>query len=144
MKLFVGLNTWALFGAAAAAFVFGGLWYGLLSKPWLNALGKSKEDIEKAGRPLPMLLGITLLAEFIMAWVLAGVILHLVRAGIPATLGNGLFSGFLIWLGFVATTLVVNHGYQGATWRLSLIDGGHWLGVLLLQGAILGMWGLAR
>ena len=25
---------------------------------------------------------------------------------------------------------------------LTLIDGGHWLGVLLIQGAILGWWGV--
>jgi hypothetical protein len=36
----------------------------------------------------------------------------------------------------------VNHAFQGAKTTLTLIDGGHWLGVLLLQGTILGAWGV--
>jgi hypothetical protein len=33
--------------------------------------------------------------------------------------------------------------FQGAKGALTVIDGGHWLGVLLIQGAILGWWGVA-
>ena len=51
-------------------------------------------------------------------------------------------SGAFIWLGFVITTMVVNYAFHGARHALTLIDGGHWLGVLLIQGAILGGWGL--
>jgi hypothetical protein len=144
MKLFAGLNVWALLLAAAASFVFGGIWYGVLSKQWMAAVGKTEADIKNAGRPLPYLLGLTFVCQLVMAWVLAGVILHLARAGVPATLGNGLISAFLLWLGFIATTLIVNHGYQGARRELTVIDGAHWLGVMLLQGAVLGLWGLAR
>ena len=54
----------------------------------------------------------------------------------------GIISGFLLWLGFVITTMAVNHTFQGARRSLTLIDGGHWLGVLLIQGAILGWWGI--
>jgi hypothetical protein len=43
--------------------------------------------------------------------------------------------------GFVITTMAVNHAFQGARGSLTLLDGGHWLGVLLVQGAILGWWG---
>jgi hypothetical protein len=46
-----------------------------------------------------------------------------------------------MWLGFVATTLAVNNAFRGATGSLTLIDGGHWLGVLLLQGAVIGWLG---
>jgi hypothetical protein len=34
--------------------------------------------------------------------------------------------------------MTVNHAFQGAKRSLTLIDGGHWLGVLVLQGAVLG------
>jgi hypothetical protein len=47
-----------------------------------------------------------------------------------------------VWLGFVATTLVVNNTFQGAKRSLTYIDSGHWLGVLLLQGAIIGLLGV--
>ena len=135
---FAGYNPWALAAAAAASFLFGGVWYGLLSRPWLLALGKSDEELKAAGRPMPQLFAITIVAQLVMAWVLAGLIGHIG----PVTIKTGLITGFLAWLGFVATTLAVNHGYQGSRWALTVIDGGHWLGVLLLQGALIGFIGV--
>jgi Protein of unknown function (DUF1761) len=54
----------------------------------------------------------------------------------------GVVSGFFLWFGFVITTMAVNYAFHGAKRSLTLIDGGHWLGVLLIQGAILGWWGV--
>ncbi len=137
---FAGLNYWAIVVAAAASFLFGGVWYGVLAKPWMAALGKTEAEIKSAGRPMPLLFGITIVAQLIMAWVLAGLIGHL-GAG-QVTLRTGLISGAFVWLGFVATALAVNHGYQGNKWSLTVIDGGHWLGVLLIQGAAIGLIGV--
>jgi hypothetical protein len=75
-----------------------------------------------------------------MAWVLAGVIGHLGPGEV--TLRNGIISAAFVWLGFVITTLTVNNAFQRARWALTLIDGGHWLGVLLLQGAVIGLMGV--
>ena len=47
-----------------------------------------------------------------------------------------------MWLGFVITTMAVNNAFRGAKPALTLIDGGHWLGVLLLQGAVIGWLGV--
>lgn len=136
---FGGLNYWAVLLATVASFLFGGVWYGMLGKPWLAALGKTEDEIGRAGRSLSQLFSLTILAELVMAFVLAGFIGHL---GVgQVTLRNGLVSGAFAWLGFVLTTLVVNHGYQGSKWGLTLVDGGHWLGVLLIQGAIIGWLG---
>jgi len=137
---FAGINYLAIVAAAVASFLFGGMWYGMLSRQWLAAIGRTEAEIKSAGRPLAMLFAITILAQLIMAWVLAGMIGHLGPGQV--TLRNGLIAGAFCWLGFVATTLVVNHGYQGNRWSLSVIDGGHWLGVLLIQGAIIGWMGV--
>ena len=137
---FAGLNYWAVIIAAVASFLFGGVWYGLLSQPWMRAIGKTEAEIKSSGRSMPLLFAITFVAQLLMAWVLAGIIGH-VGTG-QVTLKSGLISGAFIWLGFVATTLAVNHGYQGSRWSLTMIDGGHWLGVLLIQGAIIGLMGV--
>ena len=137
----MGVNYWAIVLAAVASFMFGGAYYGLLSKPWMQALGKSGTEI-KSGSPTPVLFGITIVAELIMAWVLAGLMLHLAKAGIAANVRNGVLTAVFCWFGFVATSLAVNHGYQGAKRMLTLIDGGHWLGVLMIQGLILGWLGV--
>ena len=136
---FAGVSYVAIVAAVVVSFVFGGVWYGLLSKPWLAASGRTEDEVKGTGMIVPMV--VTVVAELIMAWVLAGLIGHL-GAG-QVTVRNGIVSGAFCWLGFVVTTLAVNHAYQGEKRALTLIDGGHWLGVLLIQGAILGLWGLA-
>lgn len=143
MKFFAGLNTWALLVAAVASFFFGGVWYGIFSKRWMQAAKLTPEAIKGTGGPSPTPFVISFVAELLMAWLLAGLLAHMVKAGLPANARNGMITAALIWAGFVATTLTVNHRYQMQSWALTLIDGGHWLGVLLLQGAILGIWGLA-
>lgn len=138
MKL-VSTIQLALVAAAAASFLFGGAFYGLLGKQWLVALGKTEADIKRMGRPVPVLFAITFIAQLVMAWVLACV---MAQAGVAASWSGGLAAGALMWLGFVITCLVVNHGYQGSRWSHTVIDGMHWLGVLLIQGAVLGIIGV--
>lgn len=137
---FAGVNYLAIVLAAAASFLFGGIWYGALSRAWLEALGKSDEQLRSATAPMPVLFAMTIFAQLIMSWVLAGIIGHLGPGQV--TLRTGLISAALCWLGFVATTIAINHGYQGSRGSLTLIDAGHWLGVLLIQGAIIGWMGV--
>jgi len=138
---FAGLNYLAVVLAAIVGFMFGWLWYGVLfSKPWREAVGKCEETPKKEGAVSPMPFVIAFVAQLIMAWVLAGVIGHL--GPDTVTFRNGVISAAFIWLGFVITTLTVNNAFQGAKWALTLIDGGHWLGVLLLQGAVIGLLGV--
>lgn len=70
----------------------------------------------------------------VIAFVLAAFMRNLGVAGI----GTGLAVGFLAWLGFVVTSMVVNHSFAGVRPMLTVIDAGHWLAVLLVQGAVLG------
>jgi len=142
---FGNLNYWPILIAAIASFAFGALWYGSLSKQWMAARGISAADMEKAKAetgtiPVPYI--IAFVALLVMAWMFAGVLLHLARGGMTMSIRAGVISGFFLWLGFVITTMAVNHAFQGAKRSLTLIDGGHWLGVLLIQGAILGWWGV--
>jgi len=138
---FAGLNYFAIVVAAIVSFMFGWLWYGvLLSRQWLDAVGKSEAEIKGEGGPSPLPFVIAFIAQLLMAWMLAGVVGHLGPAEV--TLRNGVISAAFVWLGFVITTLAVNNAFQGAKSTLTLIDGGHWLGVLLLQGAVIGLMGI--
>jgi hypothetical protein len=40
------------------------------------------------------------------------------------------------------TTIGVNHAFSGASPKLTLIDGGHWLAVLVVMGAVIGAFGV--
>ena len=141
--IFGGINYLAILVAALAGFGFGAVYYMTLSRPWMNALGWSAEQQAaraKAGMgasKTPFVIAIV--ANLIMAWILAGLIGHL---GVDqVTIKNGLISGALCWFCFVATTLSVNYAFGGRATSLTIIDGGHWLGVLVLMGAVIGAFG---
>jgi hypothetical protein len=55
---------------------------------------------------------------------------------------GGVIAGLIVWVGFVITTMGVNHAFSGASPKLTLIDGGHWLAVLVVMGAVIGAFGL--
>ncbi len=131
---FAGLNYLAILVAAVAAFAWGAAYYMALSKQWLAAVGIAEPKMS----PVPFV--VSFICLLVMGWVLAGVIGHL-GAG-QATLKNGVISGFFIWLGFVLTTVIVNNVYPRRKWMLSVSDTGHWLGVLLIQGAVIGAIGV--
>ena len=139
--LIVGsLNYYAVLTAAVASFLFGGVWYNVLSKQWLEAVGRPPESIGKERGSVGLYL-LTFVAQLIMAWMLAGVLLHLARGGLAPSLRTGVITGAFLWFGFVLTTMAVNYGFHAAKTMLTLIDGAHWLGVLVIQGAVLGVWG---
>lgn len=138
----MGISLVSVLAAAVASWVFGAIWYGaLFSKPWMNAAGLTEERIKgPSGRPSPAPFVISFLLELVMAFVLAVLFLHLAKEGIA--LGAALAGAFFLWLGFVFATMTVNHRYSLAPWSLTAIDGGHWLGVLLIQAAVLALMGV--
>lgn len=136
---FSGVNYFAVIVAALAGFGLGAIWYMVLSKPWLRAIGKTKAELERgSGSAKAMPFIIAIVALFVMAWILAGLMGHIG----DVTVRGGLISGAFVWVGFVLTTMGVNHAFSGAKPMLTLIDGGHWLAVLLIQGAVIGAFGV--
>jgi hypothetical protein len=138
---FAGVDYWAVFIAAIAGYVVGALWYWGLGKPWMAALGLTQDMIRgKDNKPSPLPFVLAFVADAAMAWVLAGLIGHL---GIgQVTLKNGVISAAFVWFGFVITTLAVNNSFAMRKPILIAIDGGHWLAVLLVMGAIIGAMGV--
>ncbi len=127
---FAAVNLLAVIVAAVLAFVFGALYYGALSRPWQRA-GRIDPVL---ARPGAVVLAVTLGCELVAAFVLAALM-----AGLGmTTIGGGLAVAFWAWLGFVVSSMAMNHRYQGYGWDLTAIDGGHWLGALLIMGAVIG------
>jgi hypothetical protein len=135
---FAGINYLAVVIAAVVAFVFGGIYYRVLGEHWMKAIGFTKKNMPKKMSSTPLI--ITIIAELIMAWVLAGLVGHLGPGQV--TVQNGIVSGAFVWLGFVATTLVVNNAFGMRKPALSVIDAAHWLVVLAIMGAIIGAFGV--
>jgi hypothetical protein len=139
---FAGINYLAVVIAALAGFGFGAVYYITLSRPWMTAMGWSSEQQAAHAKgqvnPGTTPFIISIVANLVMAWVLAGVIGHMGTV----TVRSGLISGAFVWLGFVITTMSVNYGFGGRQPMLTVIDGAHWLGVLLIMGAVVGAFGV--
>jgi hypothetical protein len=137
---FAGINYLAVLIAAVASWLVGAVWYMALAKPWLAAVGITAEQIHERrkgpGAFLPF--AYALLANVVIAWVLGGLLGHLGQL----TLRNGALSGLFCWGGFVLPTMLVNNRFAMRSAKLLLIDGGYWLVVLVLSGAIIGALGV--
>ncbi len=135
---FAGMNYLAIIVAAIMGFAFGGLYYNVLSKQWMTAIGLTKAKINKNSSSTPFIIAIV--ADLVMAWMLAGIVGHLGPGQV--TVRNGIISGAFIWFGFIVTTISVNNAFGMRKPLLTVIDAGHWLGVLIVMGAIIGVFGV--
>ncbi len=120
----VEINLIAVVASAVAGFVFGAVYYGVLGTPWMKALGITDRPQPGAG-----VFVIAFICQFAMAGFLA--LLH-------GTFGDLSFADalkvtVLACIGLIVAPMVVNHRFQSQTWMLTVIDAGHWLGVLTVM-----------
>ena len=102
-------------------------------KPWWKGIGGGESD---TANPNPSLYAWTFLATFI-----EGVAASLMLTAMGSTtLSSGLVASFFIWLGFVATTNLVNNLFAGRGFKVWAIEAGNHLVYLLITGAILSVW----
>lgn len=138
------VNGLAVFVAALANFFLGWVWYSVLFvKPWVKEMGlpkKSKKEMEKAMKHMPKSMAIHFVTLLVTAWILSHVIQMSGAFYQKSGIGTGLTTGFFIWLGFYATTLVNSVLWEMRSWKLYFINAGsHFVG-LLLMGSILALW----
>jgi len=139
-KIMPPINYVAILVAAIAGWLVGAVWYGVLGKQWTAAMGWTEADMKGPDGKRRMPMGpmvIAFIAQIIIATMLAGLIGHIG----PVNPERGMVSGVLVWFGFVITTTAVSYAFQHRKPMLTIIDGGHWLAVLVVQGAIIGAFG---
>lgn len=137
------MNFLVMLAATVASWLFGAMWYGTLGKLWVRAQGFTVEEFKakqaaKAGKlsaQLPFI--VAFVAQLIMAYVLYGLMKHVAHTN-PLSVRTGLISAAFIWFGFMLTAMAVNNAFTGRRTMLTVIDAGHWLGVMLILGAVLG------
>lgn len=129
------VNWLAVIVATVASMALGFAWYMMLARQWMAAVGKTREELQP-NDPTPYIWSV--IVQLVMAYFIA--LLTPVLFG-ATNVVNGILCGANMWLGFVITSMVLNHRYQGAKWSLTLIDGGYLLGVLIVQGIVIGLFG---
>jgi hypothetical protein len=126
----------AVIVAAAAGFGFGAIWYMALAKPWVAA---ANIQVDADGKPIdnsPL--------PFVMAAVamvlVAGMMRHTFALSQIDDPGKGLMSGLGIGLFFISPWIMINNGYGGRPFRLTLIDGGDATFGCAIMGLILTLF----
>jgi hypothetical protein len=137
---FAGVNYLAILIAAVAGWLAGAAWYMSLGRLWVAALGMTPAQMEDCRkRPyawVPFVL--VFVTNLVMAWTLAGILGHFGTLNAK----DGAITGALCWFGFVLTAMLANNAFAMRSHRLTAIDSGHYLVVLVLMGAIIGGMGV--
>ena len=129
------INWLAVVVCVFVSMVSGTIWYNSKTffPVWWKGIGKSESEMgENAG---PMIWVLTILASFVQA-VFVSLLLNVMGSN---TLAAGLQAGFIIWLGFVAPTNLVNKLFAGHGLKVWAIEAGNHLVNMLLFGAILAV-----
>jgi hypothetical protein len=126
--------NWLAFGVALVVTqVLGFLWYGnmLFAKPWIKAMGKTAKQLEKEATPTVYIYSIV--GAAVMLFVLSNVL----RWAGATTLVSAATVAVLLWVGFTATSSIMNTAFEGRSWKLWWIDNGYHIVNAIISSAIL-------
>ncbi|MBX4204577.1 MAG: DUF1761 domain-containing protein [Candidatus Doudnabacteria bacterium] len=140
----VPINYLAVLVCGVAAMLLGFLYFGpLFGKLYSRLMGfdamdpLAREELKKGMGKSYM---ITFVGSLVTAWVLAHAIIYAGNYMHWSGLTAGLATGFMSWLGFMATVTLGNVLWGRQSWKLWTLSNGHNLLQLLVFGAILGTW----
>jgi len=135
---FSNVNWLAVIVCVVVAMVSGFIWYhpAVFFKAWWKGIGKGDTD---QGDPNPIIYIFTIIAAFVEA-VSVSLMLNVMDVMGSNTVAGGMGVGFMLWLGFVAPTNLVNKLFAGHGFKVWAIEAGNHLVNLLLFGAILAAW----
>lgn len=125
------IDLLAILLAALVNLLIGFVWYSpwLFGKYWKKLSGFGEEY--RRGKLAPLW---AFLISLVTAYILGFFVVFL---GVT-TVTDGMFVGFLIWFGFIATTLISKMIWNRAPFKLFLIEAGYRLLGFLVMGGILG------
>ncbi len=137
---FSSINWLAVVVCVVVSMVSGFIWYHpkVFFPAWWKGIGKSESDLNDSGdmeNAGAMTWGLTVLASFVQA-IFVSLLLTVMGSN---TLAAGLQAGFVIWLGFIAPTNLVNKLFAGHGLKVWAIEAGNHLVNMLLFGAILAV-----
>src|SRR4051812_46591423 len=104
-----GTSFWWVLLAVVVYFGIGAIWYSpvMFSKMWMEEIKRKKADMSMAAPAM--------ITTFLAICVLVVVEAYMVQATGTNGWMRGALLGAKIWLGFVATTALVNSTFQGGS-----------------------------
>ena len=133
---FSTINWLAVVACVVVSMISGSLWYNpkTFFPAWWKVVGAGREQpgMENMG----MTWALTVVSSAVQAIAMS----FMVSALGTATAGAGAMLGFMLWLGFIAPTYLVNKLFAGHGLKIWVIEVGNHLVNFLLFGAILAAW----
>lgn len=138
----LSINWLAVVVCVVVSMVTGSLWYNpkTFFPAWWRGIGKTEKDAPGTSN-MNMTWGLTLLSSFVQAVAMAFMVNamgDMMSGGVNALTGAG--TGFMLWLGFIAPTYLVNKLFAGHGIKIWAIEVGNHLVNFVLFGVILGAW----
>ena len=145
MQPAIHLHFPAIFGAAAASFGFGFVWYGpLFGKTWARLMGMPADF-----KPKPEAMKVAFVLAFVGAFLTSFVLAHSTQVWRPSVWNAGsdasnctygFFAGFFTWLGFYIPMLFGSVSWEGKPWSLFGLNAAYHFLNLQLIAMILASW----
>ena len=123
----------AVLVAAAASYAFGAVWYMALAKPWMAAVGLTKETINASDKTPYIISGVCSI-------LVAGMMRHIFVMSELDSLYDGLMGGFGLGLLIASPWIVTNVAFSGKSRNLMWIDGGYATIGCTIMGAVLSFF----
>jgi len=139
---FSSINWLAVVACVVVSMISGTLWYNpkTFFNTWWKGIGKTEDESASSGN-MGMTWALTVLSSFVQAVAMAFMVNamgSLMSMGTSA--GSGALTGFMLWLGFIAPTYLVNKLFAQHGLKVWAIEIGNHLVNFVLFGAILGAW----
>lgn len=139
---FSSINWLAVIACVVVSMISGALWYNpkTFFPVWWKGIGKDDKDAPGTSN-MNVTWGLTILASAVQAVAMSFMVTALgsLMSG-GTTVFTGALTGFMLWLGFVAPTYLVNKLFAGHGLKIWAIEAGNHLLNFVLFGAILGAW----
>jgi hypothetical protein len=139
---FGSINWLAVIVCVVVSMISGTIWYNpkTFFPVWWRGIGKADGSAPGVVGGMGLTWGLTILSSFVQAVFMALMVNALGKQGGGPMLVAGAGIGFLMWLGFVAPTYLVNKLFAGHGFKIWVIEAGNHLVNFVLFGAILGAW----
>lgn len=125
------LNHIAVLVAAFAFFLWGAVWFTILSAPWKSLAGNISMNTSPT----------TYVASFLLGWIMSYfVAIALTNHEHPQPVRHGIEFGLFMGIGLIATNMLNGFLYEGRPVGLWAIDAGYVVTGLAFVGAIVSGW----
>ena len=126
------MGALAVFLAAAAGYGAGAVWFMVLGRVWMAAVGRTEDEIRADRSALPFVLA------FAANLLTAGMLRHVFAMSGVEGLGAGLVAGLGTGLFLAAPWIVTAHAFSARPRTLWWLDAGHVVLAATVIGTVLG------